>query len=112
MARFGFPTSPALRCSLAGLLVGALGVAVVALLAGDVVFASEQVFSLAALVFGFGLLGWSGSAMMGRAVETMSQHLRSGSDWTEADSRRAMARILGFGLGAMAGVIVATLVLG
>ena len=100
------------RAALAGLLVGALGVAGVAAVYGDATFASEQVFSLAALVFAFGLLGWSGSAMVGRSVETAHEYMETGSDWTEADSRRAMSRILGFGLGGMGGAIVGTLLLG
>lgn len=100
------------RAALAGLLAGALGVVVVALLAGDVTLASEQVFSLAALVFGFGLLGWSGSAMFGRAVETTQEYMETGSNWTEASSRRAMARVLGFGLGGMVGAIIGTLLVG
>jgi hypothetical protein len=83
----------------------------VAVVYGDVTVASEQVFSLAALVFGFGLLGWSGSAMFGRAVETTQEYMETGSNWTEADSRRAMARILGFGVGGMVGAIAGTMLL-
>lgn len=98
--------------ALAGLFVGILGVVVVTVVYDDVTLASEQVFSLAALVFGFGLLGWSGSAMFGRAVETTQEYMETGSEWTEESSRRAMARILGFGLGGMTGAIVGTLVLG
>lgn len=100
------------RAALAGAVVGTLGVVAVALATGDSRLASDQVFALAALVFAFGLLGWSGSAMMGRSIETAQEYMESDSDWTEASSRRAMARILGFGLGGMGGVIVATVVLG
>jgi hypothetical protein len=65
--------------------------------------ASGLVFSLGALAFGFGLLGWSGSILVGDAVEIRNARLGKTSDWTEAKSRRAMARIGGFGFGVMLG---------
>lgn len=100
------------RAALAGAVVSAFGVALVTIFVGDATFASEQVFSIAALIFGFGLLGWSGSAMMGRSIETAQEHLDTDSDWTEASSRRAMARITAFGIGGMVGAIVGTILLG
>jgi hypothetical protein len=59
------------------------------------------VFALGALCFGLGLLGWSGSVMAGRGFENMQAHLDVDTDWTERDSRRAMARVGGFGAGGM-----------
>ena len=94
-----------------GVLVGGFGTAALAA-ARDPRFASTQVFAVGALVLGVAVLGWSGSAMAGRSIETMQRHLDTGSDWTEADSRRAMARLVGFGAGVMAGVVLATALLG
>jgi hypothetical protein len=65
--------------------------------------ARTVVFALGALCLGFGTLGWSGSVMAGRGIENMQRYLETGSDWTERDSRRAMTRIAGFGLGLMVG---------
>lgn len=73
---------------------------------------STQTFLLATLCFGFGVLGWSGSILVGNGIENAQRHLDTGTDWTEADSRRAMARISGFGAGGMSGVIIATTLLG
>lgn len=79
---------------------------------GDLQRASARAFALAAIALGFGVLGWSGSVFAGRGFETLQTHLETGTDWTERDSRRAMARIAGFGAGAMVGVVVATTALG
>lgn len=87
--------------AVAGALVGALSV----LVFGPSGLA-ETVFALGALVMGFGLLGWAGSMLVGSAVENMKQYLDLGTDWTEADSRRAMARLGGFGAGVMVGIAV------
>jgi len=62
---------------------------------------ARTAFALSSLTFGVGLLGWSGSAMAGRGFEAMQEHLDTNTNWTEDDSRRAMARIGGFGAGAM-----------
>jgi hypothetical protein len=75
-------------------------------------FASTQIFVLAALCFGFGVLGWSGSILAGSGLENAQRHLDTGTDWSETDSRRAMARISGFGAGGMAGVIIVTTLIG
>lgn len=82
-----------------GVAVG--GLSVLAFGASGVV---ETVFALGALVLGFALVGWSGSILVGGAVENMKTHLDLSTDWTEADSRRAMARLGGFGAGVMVGI--------
>ncbi|ACV46351.1 MULTISPECIES: DUF7268 family protein [Halomicrobium] len=87
-----------------GALAGPIAVAVLALYAEGTLFGTRKAFALGALAFGFGLLGWSGSVLAGRGVEAMQRHLDAAGDWTEADSRRAMARVTGFGFGAMLGV--------
>lgn len=78
----------------------------------DLQTVSTQTFSLAALCFGFGILGWSGAVLAGNSVEAAQRHLDTGTNWTEADSRRAMARISGAGAGGMVGVIVVVTILG
>lgn len=97
---------PRLRVVGGAFVVGA--VAGVALVGGLVLGAGWAVvgsarfaFALGALAFGLGLLGWSGSVMAGRGFEAMQAHLDTDTNWTEADSRRAMARVGGFGAGAV-----------
>nr|WP_282594549.1 hypothetical protein [Halomarina salina] len=68
--------------------------------------ASTTAFALGALVFGFGTLGWSGSVLLGESVESAQRLRDTASDWSEADSRRAMARVAGAGAGSMAAVAV------
>lgn len=96
---------PRVRLVGGALLVGAgLGLlgggAVAALLS---VRAVRTVFAVGALALGFGLLGWSGSIMAGRGIETMHRYMDTGSNWTEASSRRAMARVGAAGAGVMLG---------
>lgn len=95
-----------------GAALGAAGVLALAVASGDARFASTQVFALAALAFGFGLMGWSGSVIAGPGIENLKRHADVATGWTEADSRRAMARIGGFGAGGMAGAAVAGALLG
>jgi hypothetical protein len=93
---------PRLRLVGAGVLAGAgLGVALAVVLAVGYgpTFAARKGFGLGLLAFGFGVLGWSGSILAGPGVENMQRHLDTGSDWTEADSRRAMARVASAGFG-------------
>ncbi|EMA01595.1 DUF7268 family protein [Haloferax denitrificans] len=93
---------PVGTAALAGALVAAVWLAA-RLVVGDLSASVETTFALGSLAFGFGLLGWSGAVALGRGIESMQAHLDTGTGWTEADARRAMARILGFGLGVMLG---------
>lgn len=96
-----------------GFLLSVLAVSLLPILAQyDLRFVSTQAFLLATLCFGFGILGWSGSILAGSGIENAQRHLDTGTNWTEADSRRAMARISGFGAGGMIGVIIATTLIG
>ncbi|ELK54865.1 hypothetical protein D320_07719, partial [Haloferax sp. BAB-2207] len=88
--------------ALAGALVAAVWL-VARLVVGDFSASVETTFAVGSLAFGFGLLGWSGAVALGRGIESMQAHLDTGTGWTEADARRAMARVLGFGLGVMLG---------
>ncbi|MGB9957597.1 DUF7268 family protein [Haloferax prahovense] len=88
--------------ALAGAFVAAVWLAAT-LVVGDFAGSVETTFALGSLAFGFGLLGWSGAVALGRGIESMQTHLDTGTGWTERDARRAMARILGFGLGVMLG---------
>ncbi|WP_128905327.1 DUF7268 family protein [Halorubrum amylolyticum] len=63
--------------------------------------AAETAFAFGGLWFGLALLGWAGSVASGRAIEAAQEHLDADSGWTERRSRRAMARIGGFGAGMM-----------
>lgn len=96
----------------AGVVVGAVGFVASFISSGSVIAASDTVFLLGAVAFGFGVLGWSGSILVGNSVEAMQDHLDSSSGWTERNSRRAMARIGGFGFGVMVAAALATVLLG
>lgn len=63
--------------------------------------AAETAFAFGGLWFGLALLGWAGSVASGRAIEAAQEHLDADTNWTERRSRRAMARIGGFGAGMM-----------
>lgn len=89
-----------------GVVVGCAGALALAVRFDDAAFAASQVFAFGALVLGFALLGWSGSVFAGRGIEAMQTYMETGTGWTEADSRRAMARIGGFGAGVMVGTAV------
>ncbi|POG53935.1 hypothetical protein AUR65_018035 [Haloferax marisrubri] len=91
--------------ALAGALIAAVWLAAM-LVVGDFAGSVETTFALGSLAFGFGLLGWSGAVALGRGIESMQTHLDTDTGWTERDARRAMARILGFGLGVMLGATV------
>lgn len=96
-----------------GFLLVALAVPILVFAAQyDLRFVSAQVFSLAALCFGIGMLGWSGSILAGGGFEHAQRYLDTGTNWTEAGSRRAMARVGGVGAGGMVGVIVVVSLLG
>lgn len=96
------PRARLLASSVVAGVAGGGGIAFAAVIAGwPPLRATRVAFALGALAFGGGLLGWAGSAMAGRGFEAMQDHLDAGTDWTEADSRRAMARVGAFGAGAM-----------
>jgi hypothetical protein len=96
---------------LAGTVVGLVATAALATYGGSTQFGTRKAFALGALALGFAVLGWAGSILGGRGIENLQGHLDGDSDWTEADSRRAMARIVGFGAGMMVSVGVVEAVL-
>jgi len=69
------------------------------------------VFALGGLALSLGLLGWSGSILAGPGLKNMRQYMDARGDWSENDSRRAMARVGGFGAGMMLGTSVVAAVL-
>jgi hypothetical protein len=88
--------------------VGGVAVAVGSAVVG-LATAADTGFVLGTLAFGFGLLGWAGSALAGPGLEAMQAQLDTASGWTETKSRRAMARVGGFGAGVMlAAMLVGT----
>ncbi|MFC7044391.1 hypothetical protein ACFQH6_02290 [Halobacteriaceae archaeon GCM10025711] len=99
------------RAAALGLLFGVL--AVPALLFGGQpsVEANTIAFSLGALLFGFSVTVWAGTAMLGTTFEVAYSYLAPDGDWTAADTRQAMALITVFGASVMVGSVVgATLV--
>lgn len=96
-----------------GFLLSVLTVALLPLITQySLQFVSTETFLLAVLCLGFGILGWSGSILAGNGIENAQRHLDTRTNWTEAGSRRAMARIGGFGAGGIIGVIIITTLLG
>ncbi|WP_433625993.1 DUF7268 family protein [Halomicrococcus sp. NG-SE-24] len=99
------------RFGLLGVALSVVGV-VLALAAGETAsFATRKVFALGALGFGFALLGWSGSVFAGEAIEHMQDHMDTATNWTEADSRRAMTVVGSVGAGGMVGASLVAYVL-
>ncbi|ERG94664.1 hypothetical protein [Haloquadratum walsbyi] len=74
--------------------------------------AADTVFLAGTLALGFGTLGWSASIIAGPGIKAMQTHLETATDWNEADSRRAMARISSFGVGVMTAAIVVGVIFG
>jgi hypothetical protein len=85
-----------------GAPAGPVAVAVLVVAGRQVADAVAAGFALGTLALGFGVLGWSVSILAGPGITAARDHLAVGSDWTEAGSRRAMSRIVGVGVGAMA----------
>ena len=100
------------RALLLGAVLAGLAVPALVLSGESVRFASSKVFAVGALVFGFSILGWSGSVFAGRGMESFQQYLGGRSDWSEADSRRAMTVLGSVGAGGMVGASLATVVVG
>ena len=71
--------------------------------------ASAVAFSLAALVFGFGLAAWATTLLLGTTLSAMAETVDA--DWTVAGTRQAMAVLAALGGGAMVGTALATAVL-
>ncbi|PSP96405.1 hypothetical protein BRC84_01625 [Halobacteriales archaeon QS_1_68_44] len=71
-----------------------------------------KTLAVGALLLGFGVLGWSGSVMAGRAIENAQRYMNTDTDWSEDDSRRAMSRVGSFGASLMLAVSSVTAVRG
>ncbi|WP_227352836.1 DUF7268 family protein [Haladaptatus salinisoli] len=94
-----------------GIVLGGAGVLLAVAAGESLAFASRKAFAVSTLAFGFALLGWSGSVFAGRTVENAQEYLDTNSNWTEADSRRAMTVVGSLGAGGMVGASAMTLVL-
>lgn len=100
------------RLAVLGIVLGAGGVLALVAAGRNARVVSAIVFSLAALVFGFGLSAWAGTLLLGESFERVHAMLDVDADWTAADSRQAMAVLAAVGGGAMVGVVAVTVLLG
>ena len=91
----------------AGFVVGVAATAALPVVVGTET-ARVKTFAVGALLLGFGVLGWSGSAMAGRGIENAQRYMETNTDWSEDDSRRAMTRVGSFGAGLMLAVPLVT----
>jgi hypothetical protein len=91
----------------AGFVVGVLASLLLPAVVGGRT-ARVKTFAVGALFLGFGTLGWSGSVMAGRGIENAQRYMETDTDWSEADSRRAMTRVGSFGAGLMLAVPLVT----
>lgn len=96
---------------LVGCTLGTISVSMSAYVIG-IPTAADTAFLVGTLALGFGALGWSASVIAGPGMRAMQTHLEAPSDWDEADSRRAMARISGFGIGVMTAAIMVGMLFG
>lgn len=71
--------------------------------------ASAVAFSLAAIVFGFGLTVWATTLLLGESLAGM--HATLDRDWNAADTRRAMAILTIIGAIGMVSASVMTILL-
>lgn len=69
--------------------------------------ASELTFSLAALPFSLGLIGWATVLLSGNAIEGFSRQFNVSRTWNKEGGRDAMARLIAVGAGAMVGASLA-----
>ena len=97
-------------------LVGAVGAATLFLV---LVFggrtpqrASEIAFSLAALPFAIGLIGWSTAILSGGAIEGFTRTFDISEEWTAESGRRTMTLLVVAGLAGMVGSSVTAAVYG
>lgn len=98
------------RAALLGAVVGG-GLVVVFVVAGwSRSDASAVAFSLAALVFGFGLTVWASTLLLGESLAGM--HATLDHDWKAADTRQAMAILTIIGASGMVSASVVTILLG
>ncbi|WP_122089168.1 DUF7268 family protein [Halalkalicoccus subterraneus] len=72
--------------------------------------ASAVAFSLAALVFGFGLTVWASTLLLGESLAGM--HATLDRDWNAADTQWAMAILTIVGAAGMVSASVVTILLG
>ncbi|MFP4590546.1 MAG: hypothetical protein ACLFMX_04050 [Halobacteriales archaeon] len=91
-----------------GLVVAAIATPVVGVVIGDHRAASSTLFSLAALVLGVGVIGWSAAVYVEDGSTAMQELLGLGRAWRDGGGRRAMAVLVGLAAGAMVGVAVGT----
>jgi hypothetical protein len=95
------------RAALLGVVAGGALVAAFALAGHTPREASTVGFSLAALVFGFGLTAWSATLLLGESLSAAHDNLDR--DWSAADTREAMAVLAVAGAAAMAGAVAVTM---
>ncbi len=82
-----------------GVPAGPVGVGLLWVAGRSTPDAVTTVFAVGTVVLGIGVLGWAGSVFAGRGIEAAQRHMNTATDWTERDSRRAMTRVTGAGLG-------------
>lgn len=98
------------RTAAVGLAAGTVGVAVGVAGGWSAREASEVVFSLGAVAFGFGLASWASAILMGGTLDSAAEQLDVERRWTSAESRDAMSVVAMFGVAAMVGASVAVTV--
>ncbi len=86
-----------------GFVIGAVLTVILALSGSGDSDGSAVVFSLGALVFGFGLTTWATALLVGDAIEGA---LSGRSGWTREAAARAFSIVTVLGFGSMVGAIV------
>ncbi|MDR5656102.1 hypothetical protein RH831_02770 [Halodesulfurarchaeum sp. HSR-GB] len=88
---------------LVGVVLAVVFLTVLGLVGRSVPIWIDSTFAFGGIWFGFGLLSWASSIMLGRTIEGLQARMDLGTGWTETSSRRAMARVAAFGAGMMIG---------
>ncbi|MDG5775565.1 hypothetical protein VB773_06705 [Haloarculaceae archaeon H-GB2-1] len=98
------------RTGVGGLVTGVVATLGIAFVTGDAAAAGGDVLGIGLLCVSLGLLGWGGTLVFTPRVRELQRYLGDEPAWDEAAPRRAMARVVTFGVGVLGGVLLTVLV--
>jgi hypothetical protein len=98
-----YPPRTLARVSTAGFVAAAIAVLAGVAIGRPVRDVNTLVFSLGALVFGFGLSSWASALLLGNSLDMTASLADLDRDWSSADIADAMSLLTAFGAGVMVG---------
>jgi hypothetical protein len=97
------------RTAAAGFAAGVASPPALALVTNDVAAARGDVLGLGLLCVSLGALGWGGATLVSPHVSEAQRYFGAEPQWDEFEPRRVMARIVAFGAGVLAGVLLVSI---